>query len=231
MHRLRQIRLAALNIDGVLLNDTFSPVIHRFITEHGGLYDAGVEQEIFSQPQLDASRALGAAAGLDWPAEKVREAYFELREAYIEDHPVRLLDGVEDLLLRLRSLGVSTVCYGGLSRPHFDRHLGRFAELFDGPKYVCTNDFRPGVREITTHVFGLAFDEVVFVDDVARVAQEAQELGAAFVGHPSDFAHGFQRSLMRALGVRHLVSSLDAITHDLLHTIDSESVSRTSWAG
>ncbi|NNJ08453.1 HAD family phosphatase, partial [Streptomyces sp. PKU-MA01144] len=52
---LRQLRLAALNIDGVLLNDTFSPVIHRFIVSRGGAYTAEVERRVFSQPQHVAS--------------------------------------------------------------------------------------------------------------------------------------------------------------------------------
>ncbi|WP_406150634.1 hypothetical protein [Streptomyces anulatus] len=30
--------LPALNIDGVLLNDTFGPVIHHFVVSRGGTY-------------------------------------------------------------------------------------------------------------------------------------------------------------------------------------------------
>ncbi|MDT0451392.1 HAD family hydrolase [Streptomyces hesseae] len=226
---LRRIRLAAVNIDGVLLNDTFSPVIHRFVTDRGGRYTADVEYDVFSQPQLVAARALGTAAGVDWAPEKVLEVYFQERAAYLEHDPVRLLDGAVDLLRRLRALGLRVVCYGGLAAAHFDRHLGAYADLFDGPRYVCTNDFRPGVKEIA-EIFGLRPDETVFIDDVARVAEAARELGVAFIGHPSGFAHGFQGELMRAAGVRHLAGSLSAIDESLLRTVDAEAAAGTSWA-
>lgn len=229
MPHLQQIRLAAVNIDGVLLNDTFSPVIHRFITSRGGHYDASVEREIFSQTQLSAARALGEAAGLTEPPEEVLAAYFAEREQYLAHDPIRLLDGAADLLHRLRSLGLRTVCYGGLDESHFDRHLHAHRDLFDGPRYVCTNDYRPGVREITTEVFGLGFDEVLFIDDVARVAEAAKELGVPFVGHPSGFEHGHQGALMRKAGVRHVVDDLADIDEALLRTLDAEASAGTVW--
>ncbi|WP_418957140.1 HAD family phosphatase [Streptomyces tritici] len=229
MEHLRHLRLAAVNIDGVLLSDTFSPVIHRFVTSRGGVYTAEVEREIFSQGQLVAARALGAAAGLPDRPEDVLVRYFEERAAYLAEHPLRVLDGAGALLRRLRSLGLRTVCYGGLDRRHFDTYLGGFAELFDEPGYVCTNDFRPGVREIASDVCGLAPDRALFIDDVARVAETARELGAAFVGHPSDFAHGFQGESMRRAGVRHVVGSLDAIDETLLRTVDAEAAAGRLW--
>ncbi|MET9377051.1 HAD family phosphatase [Streptomyces sp. NPDC002992] len=228
MEPLRQITLAAVNIDGVLLNDTFSPVIHRFITSRGGHYDAEVEREIFSQTQLTAAKALGAAAGLSWSPEDVLAAYFEERAAYLAEHPLRLLDGADDLLLRLRGLGLRTVCYGGLDASHFELHLREQAHLFDAPGYVCTNDFRPGVREVTRDL-GLRSDQILFIDDVARVGEAAKELGVPFIGHPSDFAHGFQGELMRRAGVRHVVRSLDEIDESLLRTLDDEAAAGTVW--
>ncbi|MBO0652269.1 HAD family phosphatase [Streptomyces triculaminicus] len=228
---LSRIRLAAVNIDGVLLNDTFSPMIHRFVTRRGGRYTADVERAVFSQPQLVAARAMGEAAGLDWAPERVLEAYFEERADYLASDPIRLLDGALDLLHRLRALGLRTVCYGGLDASHFTRYLGEHAALFDGPGYVCTNDFRPGITEIAEGVFGLRPDEALFIDDVARVAETARTLGTAFIGHPSGFPHGFQGELMRAVGVRHVVGSLSAIDEALLRTVDAETEAGTLWSG
>ena len=228
MEHLRRISLAAVNIDGVLLNDTFSPVIHHFVTSRGGHYDAEVEREIFSQTRLTAAAALGAAAGLDWSPEQVLAAYFEERAAHLAEHPLRLLPGAGELLLRLRGLGLRTVCYGGLDKSHFDRHLHEQAALFDGPGYICTDEVRPGVREIVEE-FGLRHDEVLFIDDVARVAEAARELGVPFIGHPSDFAHGFQGELMRKAGVRHVVRSLDEIDEPLLRTLDAEAADGRLW--
>jgi hypothetical protein len=43
---LRRIRLIAGDTDGVLLNDTYSPAIERFVTKHGGQYTAAVERSV-----------------------------------------------------------------------------------------------------------------------------------------------------------------------------------------
>ncbi|MEU4065118.1 HAD family phosphatase [Streptomyces wedmorensis] len=227
---LRQLRLAAVNIDGVLLNDTFSPVIRSFVVSRGGAYTAEVERRIFSQPQQVAAAYLTGVVNVPMTTQEALEAYFVERDAHLRDDPVRLLDGAVDLVRRLRGLGLSTICYGGLGKEHFDRFLGERAHLFDGPGYVCTNDFRPGIREITTQIFGLAYDQVVFIDDVARVAESAKELGAPFIGHPSAFEHSHQRQLMREAGVRHLVDSLHAIDEAMLRTVDAEAASGTIWA-
>ncbi|WP_327379103.1 HAD family phosphatase (plasmid) [Streptomyces sp. NBC_01216] len=228
---LPQLRLAALNIDGVLLNDTFSPVIHHFVVSRGGAYSAAVERRVFSQPQQVASEHLARAVPVSMTGAQALDAYFADRDAYLREHPVRVLDGAIELVRRLRGLGLQTVCYGGLDRRHFDRFLGEWADLFDGPGYVCTNDVRPGLREITTEVFGLSHDQVVFIDDVARVAEAAKELGMAFIGHPSSFEHSFQRALMHEAGVRHLVDSLSSIDETLLRTVDAEAAAGTVWAG
>ncbi|MEU3278349.1 HAD family phosphatase [Streptomyces antibioticus] len=229
MGEFTKLRLAALNIDGVLLNDTFSPVIHHFVVSRGGAYTAETERSIFSQPQHIAGLRMAEAIGGGLTGEQALAAYFEDRDRHVADHPVTVTDGAVELLLLLRRLGLRTVCYGGLAKDHFDRFLGEHAGLFDGPGYVCTNDIRPGIHEITADVFGLKHDEAVFVDDVARVAESARALGTPFIGMPSSFAHGFQRQLMREAGVRHLVDRLGLIDEDLLRRIDAEAAAGTTW--
>ncbi|MFJ2025648.1 HAD family phosphatase [Streptomyces sp. NPDC087897] len=224
------LRLVALNIDGVLLNDTFSPVIHHFVTTRGGTYSAELERSVFSQPQHIAGRLLAAATGGSMSGEEALAAYFEDRAAHLDRHPVTVTPGTAGLLTRLRGAGLRTVCYGGLGKDHFDRHLGRYAELFDGPGYVCTNDFRPGLKEITRDVFGLRPEQALFVDDVARVAAVARELGTAFVGRPSTFVHSHQRALMEEAGVRHLISGLDELDDGLVRRIDRDLASGTFWS-
>lgn len=225
-----RLRLAALNIDGVLLNDTFSPVIHHFVVSRGGRYTAELERSVFSQPQHVAGRNMAAAVPGDLTGPEALAAYFEERDAYVARHPVTVLDGAIALVERLRALGLRTVCYGGLPAEHFERFLGDHAHLFDGPGYVCTNDFRPGVHEITTEVFGLRHDEALFVDDVARVAEAARELGVAFIGHPTDFVHSHQPRLMREAGVRYLVGSPAEIDEPMLRAVDTEVARGTFWA-
>lgn len=228
---LRELRLVALNIDGVLLNDSFSPVIHRFVVNRGGQYTAEVERRVFSQPQQVASAYLTRVVSVPMTGPQVLQAYFCERDSYMRDHPVQLSAGAVEMVQRVRALGLRTVCYGGLSRDHFDRHLGRWAHLFDGPGYVCTNDFRPGIREITQKLFGLRYRQVLFVDDVARVAESARELGVPFIGRPSTFEHSFQRQLMSEVGVRHVVDSLHAIDERMLRSVDAEAAEGTVWHG
>lgn len=117
----------------------------------------------------------------------------------------------------------------GLEKAHFDRFLGEHTALFDGPGYVCTNDFRPGIHEITTEIFGLRHDQALFIDDVARVAETARTLDVSFIGHPSTFRHSFQAQLMREAGARHLVRSLRAVDDELLWAIDTQAATGAAW--
>ncbi|MGX2998879.1 HAD family phosphatase [Streptomyces sp. JNUCC 64] len=226
--RLRVLRLAALNIDGVLLNDTFSPVIHRFVVSRGGAYTAEVERRVFSQPRAVAGARMAEAVTEPMTGDEALAAYFADREAYLAEHPVRLEDGAVELLSLLRRLGLQTVCYGGLGKEHFDEYLGEHAASFDGPGYVCTDGFRPGIREITEE-FGVSHDQALFIDDVTTVAEEARRLDVPFIGFPSDFEKSFQRRLMEEAGVRHLVGSLGSVDEALIRTLDEEAGRHAVW--
>ncbi|MFG3308647.1 HAD family phosphatase [Streptomyces wuyuanensis] len=229
-HGLAHLRLGAVNIDGVMLNDTFSPVIHHFLVSRGCSYTIELERSIFSQPRAVAGRLLAEAVGGDMSGEEALDAYFEERARYVATHPVHVNEGALELVLRMRELGLETVCYGGLAKDHFDTFLGEHAELFDGPGYICTDGFRPGLHEIATEYFGLEHDRVLVIDDVARVAEAARLLGMPFIGHPSPFEHSFQRQLMAQAGVRHLVDSLHAVDETLLHAVDARAAAGTVWA-
>lgn len=224
---LAHLRLAAVNIDGVALEDTFSPVIHHFLVSRGCAYTADIERSIFSQPRAIAGRLLAEAIGGTMTGAQALEEYFVERAAYVAAHPVRVSDGALELLGRLRAAGLATVCYGGLAKDHFDTFLGAHADLFDGPGYLCTDSCRPGLREIAAE-FGLAHDRVLVLDDVARVGEEAGRLGMSFVGHPSGFEHSFQRQLMREAGVRHVVDSLHSVDAELLNILDKEAAASAS---
>ncbi|WP_316763011.1 HAD family phosphatase [Streptomyces herbicida] len=226
---LSTLRLAAVNIDGVLLNDTFSPVIHRLVARHGVEYTPELERALLSQPQLAAAEVFVKVTGITAPPQEVLGAYFAERERYLRDQPVRLLDGAVALLERLRPLGLDLVCYGGLDESHFERHLGPWATYFSEPRYICTNAFRPGIREITRDFFSLAPHQALFIDDAASVAERARELDVPFIGHPSPFVHGFQRELMQRAGVRYLVQELSEIDETMLCALDAEAAERTVW--
>ncbi len=223
------LRLAAVNLDGVLLDDTFSPVIHRLLTAHGVAYTRELERAVLSQPRHVAALVLGEAIGSTAGLQQTIQAYFAERERYLREHPLRLTDGAVDLVGRLRGLGLDVVCYGGLDESYFERHLGAWRSCFTAPGYICTNDFRPGIREIARDRFGLGLLQVLFIDDVAKFAEHARELRVPFLGHPSPFRHGYQRQAMREVGVRHLVDRLCDIDEALLRTIDREAAQDTVW--
>lgn len=228
---LKKIRLVALDSDGVLLNDTYSPVIERFVTRHGGVYTAAVERGVWGSPQLAAGQNMALACKLPWSAKETIGRFFELRDEYLKEHPVEVAPHAEDLLKVLREAGVRVVCYGGRNREYtFDTYLGPLAEYFDAEiPYVDVNDFRPGVKEIVRDVFGYDFDETLFVDDINRVAEVAKALSAGFLGVPASMSHNFQRGEMAETGVRHTVDDIRDIDLALLQKIDAELVAGVHW--
>lgn len=230
---MRKIKLVALNSDGVLLNDTYSPVIEQFVTQHGGTYTAAVERAVWGSPQLAAGQNLALACRLPWSAKQTIAEFLTERDAYLKTHPTELQPGVPELLATLRRLGVRVTCYGGRDRrTTFDAHLTHFAGYFDsGIPYVDVNDFRPGVQEIVRDIFNLRFDEVVFVDDINRVAEVCKALGAGFIGLPASMPHNFQRAEMAETGVRYTVDDLRQIDTELFTLVDLEMAAGTLWAG
>jgi beta-phosphoglucomutase-like phosphatase (HAD superfamily) len=228
---LEQIRLVAVDSDGVLLNDTYSPVIERFVTKHGGEYTAAVERGVWGSPQLAAGQNMALACKLPWSAKDTIAAFFVEREKYLEEHPVEVSPGAATMLAALRETGVRVVCYGGRDRGYtFDKHLGHLAEYFDADiPYVDVNDFRPGVREIVRDIFGYRFDETVFIDDINRVAEVTKTLGAGFIGVPAGMPHNFQRAEMVATGVEYTVDDVAEIDVDLLRQVDRRLAEGTFW--
>ncbi|HEX8080539.1 MAG TPA: PEP-utilizing enzyme [Jatrophihabitans sp.] len=231
MSKLNKIRLVALDSDGVLLNDTYSPVIERFVTKHGGEYTAAVERGVWGSPQLAAGQNMALACRLPWSGKETIAAFFRERDEYLKEHPIQVMPGAAELLATLREAGVRVTCYGGRNREYtFDKYLGHLREFFDAEiPYVDVNDFRPGMREIVRDIFGYDFDEVLFVDDINRVAEVSKALGAGFLGVPASMAHNFQRAEMAATGVRHTVDDIRQIDLALLRRLDDELAAGALW--
>lgn len=226
--RFAHLKLVCLNIDGVLLPDSFTPVIHRLLAKHGVEYTGELERLILSQPRLVAGSILASATRQPWTWQEAVAAYFVERTAYLAEHPITVANGARELLELLRRKEARVICYGGLDRAHFDAHLGDLAGYFAAPEYLSTDEIRPGIREIVDR-FGCRYDEALFVDDVNRFAEFAKHYGVAFAGLPSDYPHSFQREHMKLTGVRHLVGGLTEITDDLLDRLDAESAAGTVW--
>lgn len=233
MSPLNKLRLIALDSDGVLLNDTYSPVIERFVTKHGGRYTVAVERAVWGSPQLAAGQNMALACRLPWTAKETIAAFFAEREEYLKTNPVEVRPGAADLLTILREVGVRVTCYGGRNREYtFDRYLGHLSEFFDDEvPYVDVNDFRPGTKEIVRDIFRYQFDEVLFIDDINRVAEVTKALGAGFIGVPASLPHNFQRAEMVETGVRYLVDDIRQIDIPLLAKLDEELAAGTLWPG
>lgn len=229
-NRFQHLELVCLNIDGVLLPDTFSPVVHRFLSRFGVEYTSLLERLILSQPRMVSASILASVAGLPWTWQQVVDEYFAERDRYLADHPLTVSPGTAELLTLLRDKGAVTICYGGMDRDSFDTYLGEYRHLFAEPGYITTDRIRPGIKEIVTEYFDYRYDQVLFVDDVNRFAEFAKHLDVAFIGVPSSFEYGFQREHMRRTGVRHIVDTLLDIDDALLDQVDREAAAGTVWA-
>lgn len=231
MAELKQVRLVAIDCDGVLINDTYLAVIEHFVTSRGGVYDEQSEREVLGLRDVVVGEYLAKLAGLDQPIEQTMAEIWAERESYLREHPIKVADGARELLVALGKLDVRLVCYGGRTREHtFDKYLGDLVGLLDPEvPYVSVNEHRPGVEHIVRDVIGCEFGEAVFIDDVSRVADAARVHGAGFIGFPSSEAHRRQRQFMAEAGTRHIVGSLGEITPELLRTVDEELATSAHW--
>jgi len=219
----------ALDIDGVALFDTFSPVIYLLVKKWGGEYTRDIERNVFSQQRKKAAAYLINAFDLQMSNDELIRTYFEERDEYLKKFENGPVPGLREFLERLKLAGLKIVCYGGLEKEHFYKEMAEYTDFFDGEKYICTNDIRPGIKEIVTDYYGLKYENVLFIDDVSRVAEEAKSKNVPFIGVPSDFKHGFQERDMRLAGVKYMVSSIRDIDYSLLEQIDEDAASGSLW--
>ncbi|WP_329047960.1 HAD family hydrolase [Amycolatopsis sp. NBC_01488] len=233
MSGLRKLRAVALDCDGVLIDDTYLAMIARFVTDHGGTYDAAAERDVIGLRDIVVAEKVTRLCGLDQPAEETLKQLWAARQDHLAEHPIRVAEGARDCLEALGKLPVRLLCYGGRTREHtFDRYLGDLVGLLDPDvPYVSINEHRPGVDHIARTVLGAEHGEVVFVDDVSRVAEDARAHGAGFIGFPAGPAHARQREFMIGYGVRHIATSLAELTPELLEIVDEELATSTHWRG
>jgi phosphoglycolate phosphatase-like HAD superfamily hydrolase len=228
---LNQIKLIAVDTDGVLFNDTYSPAIERFVKKHGGDYTAEVERGVWGSPQLAAGQNMALACRLPWSAKETIAAFFAEREQYLSDHPVEVAPTAEKFLALAASTGAKVISYGGRDRAYsFDRFLSPLAKYFDPDlPYIDVNDFRPGMKEIVRDIYKVNFNQTLFIDDINRVAEVSKALEAGFIGIPSKASHNFQRQQMEDTGAPYLVNEIGDIDSSLLQTVDEELRKNSHW--
>ncbi|QUJ66791.1 HAD family hydrolase [Photobacterium sp. GJ3] len=228
MKEFKKIRLIALDVDGVLLNDTYSPAIRSFVESHGGVYTAELERQVWGSPHIAGGHNMALACKLPWSAQKTIEAFFSHHAEYIKSNPIQVLPGVEDFLKMLSQYNVKVTSYGGRTKEYiFDNYMSHLRQYFDHDKpYIDTNSIRPGVDEITREIFDYNYDEVLFIDDINRMAEVAKYFNTGFIGTP---VTEFQVNQMKETGTKYIVNSISEITEDMLHEIDTHLEKNTTW--
>lgn len=228
MNIFNKIKLIAVDVDGVLLTDTYSPAIRSFVEQHGGVYTSDLERQVWGSPHIAGGHNMSLACKLPWSAQKTIEAFFQHHGKYIENNPIEVVSGAESFLSLLQEFNVRVTSYGGRTKEYiFDRYMPSLAKYFDKEyPYIDTNAIRPGVMEITKDVFHFDFDEVLFIDDINRMAEVAKYYRTGFIGTP---VTTYQKEQMQDTGVKYTVPSVDGITREILIQIDDELASDSHW--
>lgn len=228
MKSFKKTRLAALNLDGVLINDTYSPVIKNFIEKHGGIYTREIERLIWGAPHIVAGHNMATYCKLPWSAQQTIEEFFEEREEYIKQHPVKLELGVKNLLELLAKKGAKITTYEGRIREYVFKYLSSVSHYLDHETpYIDTNSIRPSVKEIVYDMFKLNFDEVLFIDDINRMAEVCRYLNAGFIGPP---VTKYQLYDMENTEVKYIIpKGISEINSHLLDKLDNDLLSGTLW--
>ena len=104
MKKLNSIKLIALDIDGVALKDTFSPIIYSLVKKWGHEYTADIERNVFSQSQNTAARYLIDTLKLALSERELLELYFNERKVFLETNDGGIIDGLEDFLKLAQNL-------------------------------------------------------------------------------------------------------------------------------
>lgn len=226
---MNNIKLVAIDIDGVLLEDTFSPVIRRLTLKEGKKYTREIERNVFSRPRKSAVDYIKKTLDKnpETTFQEMMQEFFDERDLYLKDHPKFLLSGVDTFLNRLVHENVTCICYGGLPENAIVSEFDLYMKYFD--RYICTDAIRPGLKEITYQMYQLQNNQVLFIDDVNTVAEEAKKMNIPFIGVPANFSWGFQRQDMIQTGVQYLFDSVADISNEILHEIDALAGSKGVW--
>lgn len=229
MNKLNKIKLVAVDVDGVILTDTYSPAIKSFVELHGGVYTPELERLVWGSPHIAGGHNMSLACKLPWSAQKTIDAFFHHHTKYIKINPIEIVPGAEDFLKLLQGFNIKVTSYGGRTKEYvFDKYMPSLKKYFDRDKpYIDTNSIRPGIVEITKDIFKLNFDEVLFIDDINRMAEVAKFYKTGFIGTP---VTNFQKEQMQETGVKYIIPAVKGITADMLMNIDWELASGGHWS-
>jgi hypothetical protein len=225
---VKHIKLIAVNLDGVLIRDTFSPVIRKMVMNFGRKYTHTVERNILSRPQMEAAQYVINISRINYTVQDLIKLFFHERERYMEDFGNSIFEETPSFVDLIAKQNTRRICYGGLPCTYFNTEMKRYKDYFD--HYICTSDFRPGLKEITRDIHTLDFSQALFIDDVDSVAKNAKDLKIPFIGCPTNSRWGFQKEEMKRTGVKYLVESIGQINQAILDKIDDDASEGMVWS-
>jgi hypothetical protein len=215
----RQITHVFLHLDGVILENIFSKILHEMVSEWGGEYDSELEDYVFARSPDEITSYLIKRYGLKFNRSELLDYYYKKRIDYEAKNSIVPNTGLLDFLSRLKKRGWKIIAYGGAPEDYFYRNASSFQHFFSEPFYIRTNSIRPGVSAITKEILHLDFSEVLFIDSQSIVAKEALENFVAFIGFPFALKGEFQKEEMSRMKVKHVVSSLKEIDDRILDNL------------
>lgn len=231
---MKNIKLIAVDLDGPLLVDTFSPIMHIICSHLGVPYTSELERNTLSRRREEVTEYLRQALKPYVPAsekpkshEEMMQGYWSVRDQYMKSNKTGIKDGVPEFLDLLKTMGTELVCYGGLPPEYFRDELKEHAKVFS--QYICTNEFRPGVKEIVADICKVEPARALFIDDVNFVAEHAKELGVPFIGVPAQDSFSWQRQSMQETGVPFIVDAVCRIDGELLRQVDERAGQGRFW--
>jgi phosphoglycolate phosphatase-like HAD superfamily hydrolase len=227
-NKMKNIKLIACDIDGVLLEDTFSPVLRNLASKFGNEYTRELERNVFSRPRNEAGKYMMKEFNIE-DGRFLYDSFFEEREKYLKEHHSGVIEGVPAFLEFASSLDVCLICYGGLAEELILEEFKQYMHYFE--RYVCTDSFRPGIKEIVKDIYQLDYNQALFIDDVNTFAEAAKANNVPFIGIPSSFPWGFQKQDMISTKVEYILNSVKEIDLVLLEKIDEEISAGTLWKG
>jgi beta-phosphoglucomutase-like phosphatase (HAD superfamily) len=228
MKLFNKVRVIAIDTNGVLLKDVYSGAIKQFVERHGGQYTSALERMVFGSPHAAGGHIMSTACRLPWTSQETIDAFLAEQKEYAKSNPVAINQGAVRFLESIQSKGLRITSYGGSPKEtSFDQLLQPYAHLFDAAKpYVNMGAFRPGMKEIAAQEMACNLDEIIFIDDLNRVADVCRALGCGFIGIPGA---SYQREQMIESGVRYVLDSLESIDTALLLEIDQRLAENSLW--
>lgn len=127
---MKNIKMIAVDIDGVLLEDTFSPILYRLAKKYHKTYSQELEVNTFSQNRQEAAIFLKSYFEKDSSLEMMIQEYFEERDRYLNGRNTTINSGVPQFLNMLKALEIPLVCYGGLEEGEIDPSFTVFYQIF-----------------------------------------------------------------------------------------------------